>query len=200
MCVCVLGSGQAPGVCLGAAVGWVYMLGARRGGGVWHRAMSLYQESAIDEVVATIHPAMIINLLVPRGHGPSLRVPPHLMTPARPGSLHHLASRLPSAPPPPSSPPSPPFLRGCAGRSLGQFVDLMKKCDNKVAIPDVVVTAVGTKVGLPARPPRPPRPFRPCLPHTGAACLPALPPNPSAPCIAHAPSPPPAALCPAHRH
>ncbi|KAG2492426.1 hypothetical protein HYH03_009369 [Edaphochlamys debaryana] len=32
------------------------------------------------------------------------------------------------------------------GRSLGQFVDLMKKCDGKVAIPDVVVTAVGTKV------------------------------------------------------
>lgn len=32
------------------------------------------------------------------------------------------------------------------GRSLGQFVDLMKKCDGKVAIPDVVITAVGTKV------------------------------------------------------
>ncbi|PNH04622.1 Ribosomal protein S6 kinase alpha-4 [Tetrabaena socialis] len=31
------------------------------------------------------------------------------------------------------------------GRSLGQFVDLMKKCDGKVAIPDVVITAVGTK-------------------------------------------------------
>ncbi|GFR50917.1 hypothetical protein Agub_g13235 [Astrephomene gubernaculifera] len=32
------------------------------------------------------------------------------------------------------------------GRSLGQFVDLMKKCEGRVAIPDVVVTAVGTKV------------------------------------------------------
>ncbi|EFJ40325.1 hypothetical protein VOLCADRAFT_119992 [Volvox carteri f. nagariensis] len=32
------------------------------------------------------------------------------------------------------------------GRSLGQFVDLMKKCDGKLAIPDVVITAVGTKV------------------------------------------------------
>ena len=50
---------------------------------------------------------------------------------------------------------SPPFLSTAwlaalpppsAGRSLGQFVELMKKCDGKVAVPDVVITAVGTKV------------------------------------------------------
>lgn len=41
----------------------------------------------------------------------------------------------------------PPLLPHPPGRSLGQFVDLMKKCDGKVAIPDVVITAVGTKVG-----------------------------------------------------
>ena len=32
------------------------------------------------------------------------------------------------------------------GRSLGQFVELMKRCDNKVAVPDMLITAVGTKV------------------------------------------------------
>jgi len=32
------------------------------------------------------------------------------------------------------------------GRSLGQFVELMKRCEGKVAVPDVVITAVGTKV------------------------------------------------------
>ncbi|MEW5320338.1 MAG: hypothetical protein WDW38_011418 [Sanguina aurantia] len=32
------------------------------------------------------------------------------------------------------------------GRSLGQFVDLMKKCGGQVAVPDVVITAVGTKI------------------------------------------------------
>ena len=32
------------------------------------------------------------------------------------------------------------------GRSLGQFVDLMQRCGGRVAVPDVLVTAVGTKV------------------------------------------------------
>jgi len=32
------------------------------------------------------------------------------------------------------------------GRSLGQFVDLMQRCRGCVAVPDVLVTAVGTKV------------------------------------------------------
>lgn len=32
------------------------------------------------------------------------------------------------------------------GRSLGQFVGLMKSCDGRVAVPDVLITAVGTKV------------------------------------------------------
>lgn len=34
------------------------------------------------------------------------------------------------------------------GRSLGQFVELLKSCDRQVAVPDVLVTAVGTKVWL----------------------------------------------------
>jgi hypothetical protein len=34
------------------------------------------------------------------------------------------------------------------GRSLGQFVELMKRCDGKVAVPDAIITAVGTKVGV----------------------------------------------------
>ncbi|KAG1676847.1 hypothetical protein FOA52_010356 [Chlamydomonas sp. UWO 241] len=32
------------------------------------------------------------------------------------------------------------------GRSLGQFTGLLKNCDGRVAVPDVLVTAVGTKV------------------------------------------------------
>lgn len=34
------------------------------------------------------------------------------------------------------------------GRSLGQFVELLKTCDGQVAVPDVLITAVGTKVWL----------------------------------------------------
>ena len=32
------------------------------------------------------------------------------------------------------------------GRSLGQFVGLMRSCEGRVAVPDVLITAVGTKV------------------------------------------------------
>jgi hypothetical protein len=32
------------------------------------------------------------------------------------------------------------------GRSLGQFVGVMKTCEGRVAVPDVLITAVGTKI------------------------------------------------------